>query len=66
MAGRPKTSSPQLKRSREDFEQLLAFIVNGNEATGLSASELPMETGVSDRWESVRANADRILEKSGW
>jgi twitching motility protein PilJ len=51
----------QLKRSREDFEQLLAFIVNGNEATGLSASELPMETGVSDRWESVRANADRIL-----
>ena len=52
----------QLKRSREDFEKLLGFIVNGNEETGLPASPLPIDTGVTKRWESVSRNADRILE----
>ncbi|KZY68156.1 chemotaxis protein [Oleiphilus sp. HI0071] len=52
----------QLKRSREDFEKLLGFIVNGNPDTGLPASNLPVETGVTSRWESVSRNADRILE----
>jgi twitching motility protein PilJ len=52
----------QLKRSREDFEKLLGYIVNGNPDTGLPASNLPVETGVTSRWESVSRNADRILE----
>lgn len=52
----------QLKRSREDFEKLLGYIVNGNAETGLPASNLPIETGVTSRWESVSRNADRILE----
>ncbi|KZY65243.1 MULTISPECIES: methyl-accepting chemotaxis protein [unclassified Oleiphilus] len=52
----------QLKRSREDFEKLLGYIVNGNPETGLPASVLPIETGVTARWENVRSNADRILE----
>jgi twitching motility protein PilJ len=52
----------QLKRSREDFEKLLGYVVNGNQETGLPPSNLPIETGVTSRWESVRRNADRILE----
>jgi len=52
----------QLKRSREDFEKLLGYIVNGNDESGLPASTLPIDTGVTARWESVRTNADRILE----
>ena len=52
----------QLKRSREDFEKLLGYIVNGNPETGLPSSNLPIETGVTSRWESVSRNADRILE----
>lgn len=51
-----------MKRSREDFEKLLGYIVNGNPDTGLPASNLPVETGVTSRWESVSRNADRILE----
>ena len=60
-AGKEEAFS-ELKRSREDFETLLGYIVNGNEETGLPPSTLPIETGVTERWESVRQNADRILE----
>ena len=52
----------QLKRSRDDFERKLKFITGGNSATGLPASELPSEVGVSQRWQIVRENADRIFE----
>lgn len=60
-AGKEEAFS-ELKRSREDFEKLLGYIVNGNEKTGLPPSSLPAETGVTERWDSVRQNADRILE----
>ena len=52
----------QLQRSRQDFETLLGYIVNGNAETNLPASTLPADTGVTARWSSVRINADRILE----
>jgi len=52
----------QLKKSRNEFEQKLNLITQGNNATGLPASPLPFETGVAQRWETVKANADRILE----
>lgn len=52
----------QLKRSREDFEKLLGFIVNGNDETGLPPSTLPIDTGVTETWENVSRNADRIVE----
>ena len=61
-AGGKDEAFAQLKRSREDFEQLLSYLVVGNDETGLPASELPVETGVSERWKTMRANADRILE----
>jgi twitching motility protein PilJ len=52
----------QLKKSRNEFEQKLNLITQGNNETGLPASTLPFETNVSQRWETVKANADRILE----
>lgn len=52
----------QLKKSRNEFEQKLNLITQGNPETGLPASTLPFETGVAQRWETVKANADRILE----
>ena len=54
----------QLKKSRNEFEQKLNLITQGNPETGLPASSLPYdpEVGVSQRWETVKANADRILE----
>ena len=51
----------QLKRSRDDFERKLNLIVLGNDDTGLPPSELPEETGVTARWQTVKQNADRIL-----
>ena len=52
----------QLQKSRDDFERKLNLIVNGNEETGLPPSDLADETGVTKRWETVKRNADRILE----
>ncbi|TNC80329.1 MAG: chemotaxis protein [Oleiphilus sp.] len=51
----------QLKRSRDDFERKLNLIVHGNDETGLPPSDLPQETGVMKRWQTVKQNADRIL-----
>lgn len=51
----------QLKRSRDDFERKLSLIVAGNDATNLPPSNLPEQTGVTQRWQSVKQNADRIL-----
>lgn len=51
----------QLKRSRDDFERKLNLIVEGNPETGLPPSDLPAETGVVERWNTVKQNADRIL-----
>jgi twitching motility protein PilJ len=52
----------QLKKSRDDFENKLLLITQGNEETGLPPSELADETGVTERWATVKSNADRILE----
>ena len=52
----------ELLRSRNEFEEKLNLITQGNNESGLPASNLPLETGVSERWETVKANADRILE----
>ena len=60
-AGGKEEAFEQLKRSRDDFERKLGLIVSGNEATGLPPSELPAETGVIARWETLKQNADRIL-----
>lgn len=51
----------QLKRSRDDFERKLNLIVGGSDETGLPPSLLPQETGVTQRWDTVKQNADRIL-----
>ena len=52
----------QLKRSRDDFERLLGLITEGNDDTGLPSSTLPVDSGVTARWETVQDNADRIYE----
>lgn len=52
----------QLMKSRNEFEKKLNLITQGNNETGLPASTLPYDTGVAQRWETVKANADRILE----
>ncbi len=52
----------QLARSRADFERLLGLIRNGNDETGLPASDLPDETGVTERWHIVSRSADQILK----
>ena len=57
-----KEAFEQLRRSRDDFERLLGLIMNGNEETGLPASKLPEEAGVTERWHTVSQNADRILD----
>lgn len=57
-----KAAFEELQRSRHEFEEKLSLITQGNSDTGLPASTLPFETGVSQRWETVKANADRILE----
>ena len=57
-----KAAFEELMRSRNEFEKKLNLITQGNNETGLPASTLPFETGVSERWETVKANADRILE----
>ena len=57
-----KAAFEQLMKSRNEFEKKLNLITQGNPETGLPASTLPEETGVSERWEMVKSNADRILE----
>tara|TARA_R110002072_G_scaffold57188_3_gene147285 strand:- start:32140 stop:34200 length:2061 start_codon:yes stop_codon:yes gene_type:complete len=57
-----KTAFEELMRSRNEFEKKLNLITQGSNETGLPASNLPIETGVSERWETVKTNADRILE----
>jgi len=52
----------QLKHSRDDFERKLGLIVRGDDISGLPASDLPEQSGVIARWETVKTNADKILE----
>ncbi|KZY58720.1 chemotaxis protein, partial [Oleiphilus sp. HI0061] len=52
----------QLKKSRDDFENKLQLINQGNDETGLPPSNLADDAGVTDLWKTVKSNADRILE----
>jgi twitching motility protein PilJ len=64
-AGGKEDAFKQLERSRDDFERKLEFISTGNAETGLPASKLATEVGVTELWRGargVRANADRIIE----
>ncbi|SFL89346.1 methyl-accepting chemotaxis protein [Marinobacter zhejiangensis] len=60
-AGGTEEAFDQLRRSRDEFAQLWGYMVNGNEDTGLPDSELAADSGVQQKWDAVRANADSIL-----
>mgnify|MGYP003671826659 CR=1 FL=1 len=60
-AGGTAEAFNQLRRSRDEFQQLWANVTEGNPETGLPPSELAGESGVQQHWNSVRENADSIL-----
>ncbi|NWO05733.1 MAG: type IV pili methyl-accepting chemotaxis transducer N-terminal domain-containing protein [Alteromonadaceae bacterium] len=61
-AGGTESAFDQLRRSREEFQKLWSNVSEGSSETGLPASEVAQQSGVQDSWESVRQNADDILE----
>ena len=60
-AGGTAEAFNQLRRSRDDFQQLWTNVTEGNPATGLPPSELARQSGVQEHWSTVRENADSIL-----
>src|SRR5690554_2001770 len=60
-AGGTAEAFDQLRRSRDEFQQLWTSVTEGNPETGLPASELAQQSGVQQHWNSVRENADSIL-----
>ncbi|WP_372988077.1 type IV pili methyl-accepting chemotaxis transducer N-terminal domain-containing protein, partial [Marinobacter sp.] len=60
-AGGTAEAFNQLRRSRDDFQQLWTNITEGNPETGLPPSELAQQSGVQQNWNIVRENADSIL-----
>lgn len=60
-AGGTESAFAQLRRSRDEFQRLWSNVTEGNPETGLPASEMAQNSGVQDRWEQVRENADVIL-----
>ncbi|MBB5319575.1 methyl-accepting chemotaxis protein [Marinobacter oulmenensis] len=60
-AGGTESAFAQLRRSRDEFQRLWSNVTEGNPETGLPASEMARNSGVQDRWEQVRENADVIL-----
>ena len=51
----------QLQSSRNEFAELWGYILEGNPETGLPASDLAAESEVQPYWDTVRDNADRIV-----
>ncbi|GGY85707.1 protein PilJ [Marinobacter zhanjiangensis] len=51
----------QLQSSRNEFSQLWGYILEGNPETGLPASKLAARSEVQPYWNTVRDNADRIV-----
>ncbi|WP_328188999.1 methyl-accepting chemotaxis protein [Marinobacter sp. OP 3.4] len=51
----------QLQSSRNEFSELWGYILEGNPETGLPASDLAAESEVQPYWDTVRDNADRIV-----
>ena len=60
-AGGTAEAFNQLRRSRDEFQQLWGNVTEGNQETGLPPSELARESGVQQHWNTVRENADSIL-----
>jgi len=60
-AGGTAEAFDQLRRVRNNFQQLWSFVSEGNPTTGLPASELAQESGVQQKWNTMRDNADAIL-----
>src|SRR5690554_1073530 len=58
-AGGTAEAFDQLRRSRDDFQQLWSFVSEGNPATGLPASEMAQRSGVQDR-KSTRLNSSHV------
>lgn len=59
-AGTP-AAFDQLQRGRNDFARLWGYILDGNPATGLPASQLAADSNVQPRWDIVRNSADSIV-----
>ena len=60
-AGGTASAFDALRRSRDEFNRLWSYVVDGNPDTGLPPSELARESGVQQTWNTVRDNADSIL-----
>ncbi|MCG8523798.1 MAG: methyl-accepting chemotaxis protein, partial [Pseudomonadales bacterium] len=60
-AGGTAEAFDQLRRSRDEFQQLWTNVTEGNPETGLPPSELAQQSGVQEHWNTVRENADSIL-----
>ncbi|MFL1456630.1 methyl-accepting chemotaxis protein [Marinobacter sp. GN3S48] len=60
-AGGTAEAFDQLRRSRDEFQQLWSYVVDGNPETGLPPSEFARESSVQADWDAVRENADSIL-----
>ena len=60
-AGGTAEAFNQLRRSRDEFQQLWTNVTEGNPETGLPPSELAQQSGVQENWNTVRENADSIL-----
>ncbi|MFL1406959.1 methyl-accepting chemotaxis protein [Marinobacter sp. M1N3S26] len=51
----------RLQGSRNEFSELWGYILEGNPETGLPASNLAAKSEVQPYWDTVRDNADRIV-----
>ena len=51
----------RLQASRNEFAELWGYILQGNPETGLPASDLAAESNVQPYWDTVRTNADSIV-----
>lgn len=60
-AGGTAEAFDQLRRSRDEFQQLWSYVVDGNPETGLPPSEFARQSSVQANWDAVRENADSIL-----
>jgi twitching motility protein PilJ len=60
-AGGTASAFDALRRSRDEFERLWSYLINGNPDTGLPPSDTAQESDVQQTWQTVRDNADSIL-----
>ena len=60
-AGGTASAFDALRRSRDEFDRLWGYLIDGNSDTGLPASEVAQNSDVQNTWQTVRDNADSIL-----